>query len=739
MRLYLCEKPSQGTDLAKHVGCAQRGNGSARGNNAAVTWCIGHLLEQAQPQAYGEQFAKWSLESLPVMPSPWQMNVVERTKGQFSIVRELLRTATEVVIATDADREGEVIAREVLSVCGYRGAISRLWLNSFDGASVKQGLTMLMPEPQTRNLYYSGLGRARADWLMGMNLTRALTTAFSTGGKGGVLHCGRVQTPLLGLIVRRERAIAAFKPKTHYTLDVAFSIQGMTVPMDWVMPKEITDADGHCVSSDKVKAAVATITGRAGRVTSVDATPESELAPLPYYLGSLQKDANKRYGMKPTEVLSICQALYETYKAITYPRTDSEYLPSAMWHEVPQVLEAITSIDPAIKTLVGLVQLSKPGRCFNDSKVTGHFAIIPNTNTQVNVNAMKRNEQLIYDLIRRRYIAQFLGEHKYTKTTLQVTCEGLLFSKVGKATVEPGWLRSDLPPQAVKANSVKANDAAVVLPNCKVDDQALNVRAEAQTKKTKPPERYNDASLLTAMESIDKEIDDPRLKAVMRDKEKAGIGTEATRGDTIAGLVQREYIAYSGKQILPTERGVGLIELLEKTVPSVVDPVLTAIWEDNLSQVEKGNKPLKEFEGEIASWLVQVIEDIRAKAGTVQVSGLAATQQASEATKPTAANTKCPQCGAVAMQSRNGAYGAFWKCGACQATANDVNGSPVMRVHKQEDADLAAKPSVTSPAGQSCPTCRLGKLQLRNMKDSDKQFWGCSRFKDGCRHFVWAK
>ncbi|NJM43838.1 MAG: hypothetical protein HC858_07425 [Brachymonas sp.] len=358
MRLYLCEKPAQGADLAKHVGCSQRSNGSYSGSNAAVSWCIGHLLEQAAPDAYGEGFAKWTLDSLPVLPNPWQMNVVERTKSQFSVVRDLLKKATEVVIATDADREGEVIAREVLSVCGYRGAVSRLWLNSHDAASVKKGLTKLWPETQTRNLYFSGLGRARADWMMGMNLTRALTTAFSAGGKGSVLHCGRVQTPVLGLVVRRERAIAGFKPKTHFTLDAAFSIHGMTVPMDWVMPKEMVDPDGHCVNLELVKNAVAKIQGRTGRVTGVQSTPERELSPLPYYLGSLQKDANKRYGMKPNEVLEICQALYETYKATTYPRTDSEHLPSAMWHEVPQVLEAISAIDTDIKPLVGLVQLS---------------------------------------------------------------------------------------------------------------------------------------------------------------------------------------------------------------------------------------------------------------------------------------------------------------------------------------------------------------------------------------------
>ncbi|NJM43839.1 MAG: hypothetical protein HC858_07430 [Brachymonas sp.] len=371
--------------------------------------------------------------------------------------------------------------------------------------------------------------------------------------------------------------------------------------------------------------------------------------------------------------------------------------------------------------------------------MTGHFAIIPNTNTQVSVKSMKRNEQLVYDLIRRRYIAQFLGDHKFTKTTLQVTCESLVFSKVGKATVEQGWLRSELPPQAAKASSVKASDAAVVLPNCQLGDQALNVRAEAQTKKTKPPERYTDATLLTAMESIDKEIDDPRLKAVMREKEKAGIGTEATRGDTIAGLVQREYIAYSGKQIQPSERGTGLIELLEKTVPSVVDPVLTAIWEDNLSQVEKGSKPLKEFELEVASWLTQIIDDVRGKAGTVQVQGLHATQQRVQGGKPQPEGAKCPKCNAMAMQLRNGAYGAFWKCGGCQATANDVNGVPVIREQRAAQPATVTQVPPANLAGQTCPSCSEGKLQLKNMKDSDKQFWGCSRFRDGCRHFVWAK
>ena len=765
MKLYLCEKPNQAKDIAPFVGARNRGEGCIMGDGVAVTWCIGHLLEQAKPEHYVPAIKNWNLDLLPVIPEFWHMDVKEKVKSQFKVVAQLLKQATLVVIATDADREGEVIAREVLQLTGYRGGVSRLWLKALDADSIKKGLSRLKPEAETRNLYFSGLGRARSDWLTGMNVTMALTTAFGSGGRGGVLHCGRVQTPVLGLIVRRERAIANFKPKTHYVLDARFEILGTVVPMDWVVPGAALDADGHCVQSGVIEAVAKRIERKVGRVSDVASTPEKELAPLPYYLGSLQKEGSRRFGLKAQGVLDACQALYEKHKATTYPRTDCEYLPESMFAEVPGILQALVQVDASLKPLVELTKVGAVGRCFNDKKMTAHHAIIPTANANVRVADMSKTEQIVYEMIRRRFIAQFLGDHLFTKTVLSVVCESERFTKTGKATVNPGWKRAELQ-EAVSTAKPKSDDAAaplVALPTCKVGDQALNVHAASATKKTEPPKRYNEGTLIAAMESIDKEIDDPRFKQVMQSKEKAGIGTEATRGAIIEGLMTREYVVTEKKSLLPAPRGVQLIELLEKIAPQLVDPVLTAHWEERLSQVEAGKVQLVQFEGEIKAWLSAIVQAIKEKAGTVRIGGGGSgDKRPANQAKQAATGPQCPSCGKGSLRQINGSKGVFWGCSGfregCKATFQDDAGKPALggqRVYSvnggkqvspapagapaNASTGQASQPVVTQNlAGTVCTTCGQGKLQLRNMSNSPKQFWGCSGF-PACRHFAWAK
>lgn len=407
MKLYICEKPSQAKDLAPHIGTRSRVIGAFMGNDLAVTWCVGHLVEHTKPEHYVSELASWNLDLLPVLPERWAVTVKPSVKAQFDIVVRLIREADEVVIATDADREGEVIAREMMQIAGYRGPVSRLWLSAMDTASVRKALAQLLPGSKTLPLYYSGLGRGHADWLAGMNLTMALTKAFGTGGKDGTLHFGRVQTPVLALIVRRERAIHDFVPKVHYDLKTVFDLSGTGVPMQWIVPAGLVDAAGHATDHGKVKAVAARVQGRTGRVDSVATTPEREVAPLLFSLGSLQREASARYGLKAAAVLDACQALYETHKATTYPRTDCEHLPVSMFAEVPNVLAAITTIDPSMKALAAKSQLQSPGRAFNDAKITAHHAIIPTTNGAVRLAGFTKTERLVYDLVRRRYLGSF--------------------------------------------------------------------------------------------------------------------------------------------------------------------------------------------------------------------------------------------------------------------------------------------------------------------------------------------
>jgi DNA topoisomerase III len=763
MKLFICEKPSQAKDIAPFVGASNRGNGSITGTDVTVTWCIGHLLEQASMEDYDPALKTWSLDTLPFVPDSWRMYVKKPVESQFRVVRDLLKTASEVVIATDADREGEVIAREVMAHCGYRGAVSRLWLSALDAASVKKALAKPKTEAQTRNLYFSGLGRARADWLMGMNMTRGLTTAFSARG---ALHCGRVQTPVLGLIVRRERAILTFVSKPFFTLDARFQIQGSLVPMNWApsdasLAKLTRDADGRCLVRAEIEAVASKIKDRVGRVTGVATTPKAEKAPMLYYLGSLQKEASARFGIKATQVLDACQSLYEKHKATTYPRTDCENLPTSMFGDVPAILQALVQVDPAMKPIVAYARVEQPGRVFNDSKVTAHHAIIPTANTHVHVASMTKIEAMVYELIRRRFVAQFMGDHKYAETLLNVVCEGEAFSKTGKTTTEPGWLRAEpkaeAKPKAAGSGSAKSEEAApelVAMPSTQAGDQALNVHAECVSKKTEPPKRYTEGTLISAMESIDKEIDDPRMKAVMRNKEKAGIGTDATRADTIEKLLSREYIVTDKKYLKPTEKGIKLIELLEQVAPGVVDPVLTALWEDQLAQVEAGKLELKVFESELANWLGTMIDGFKAKAGSVQIAGSdkngkSSSAKVSGSTREYKAESgpQCPGCGKGHLRSITGARGVFWGCSGyrdgCKATYADFEGKPQMDKPATKPSASGANGSAKAFTnenlnGQPCPTCGSGTLSLRNLKDTGKQFWGCSGFPE-CRHFVWAK
>ncbi len=382
MRLFICEKPSQAQSIAPHVGAKVRGNGCLTGPGVTVTWAIGHLLEQAKPEHYNPALKSWNLNLLPVIPEHWMMEVKSKTRDQYAIVARLLSQASEVIIATDADREGEVIAREIMEINGYRGPVSRLWLSAFDDASIRKAMARLLPGEKTLPMYHAGMGRGRADWLAGMNLTMALTSAFGAGGKGGTLHCGRVQTPVLALIVRRERAIAAFVPKTHYQLAASFLLAGVEVPMAWQPDAALQDKEGHVTDRARAASLAQRVAGKTGRVSRVETTPERESAPLPYSLGALQREASARFGMKAKAVLDAAQALYEKHKATTYPRTDCEHLPQSMIGEAQATLEAIAIVSPELKSpaQAGLQAAGKPalaGRAFNDRKITAHHATSP--------------------------------------------------------------------------------------------------------------------------------------------------------------------------------------------------------------------------------------------------------------------------------------------------------------------------------------------------------------------------
>tara|TARA_R110001599_G_scaffold192503_1_gene387939 strand:+ start:58345 stop:60366 length:2022 start_codon:yes stop_codon:yes gene_type:complete len=637
VRVYLCEKPSQGKDIARVLGARQRGNGCYTGSGITVTWCIGHLLEIAPPEAYGEQYRRWSIEQLPIIPERWRIEVKASTKAQFQIVKRIIGQASELVIATDADREGEMIAREILDLCGYRGPIWRLWLSALNDASIRKALDTLKPGTETLPLYHSALARSRADWLIGMNLSRLFTLLGQQAGYGGVLSVGRVQTPTLKLVVDRDRSIERFVAVPYWTIETTLAQSGHSFKASWLAPDDSTDEAGRCLQESVAQtAAKALRQTREATVTLVETERVREAPPLPFDLGTLQEVCSRLLGLDVQETLDIAQALYETHKATTYPRSDCGYLPESMRAEVPIVLEALAVSDPALRPLVDGLDSQLRSRAWNDGKVTAHHGIIP-TLEPVKLSALSDKELAVYRLIRAHYLAQFLPHHEFDRTHAQLTAAGQSLRAVGKQVIESGWHRV-MPCHERETEQDDAQDQR--LPPLETGKLCTLEQVELKALKTQPPRPYTQGELIKAMKGVARLVTDPRLRQTL--KETTGIGTEATRAGIINGLLTRGYIARKGKAIRATEAAFTLID----AVPSAIaDPGTTAVWEQALDMIESGQMTLEDFIDKQSTWVAQLVQQYRSVALTI--------------TQPE--GPACPQCGA-ATHPRRGKNGVFWSC-----------------------------------------------------------------------------
>jgi len=504
-RLFLCEKPSQARDIARILGASTDGPGCLVGNGVTVTWCFGHLFELAYPESYDPGLKVWSLESLPIIPDSWRMELKAKASKQFTHIKRLLGKATEVVIATDADREGELIAREVLAHCNWRGPTKRLWLSALDPASVRKALSNIMPGEKTEPLYRAGLARLQADWLMGMNLTRLYTILGRMQGGNGVLSVGRVQTPTLRLVVDRDRAIENFKPKTYWTVSGTFEVPAGRFQAKWMPPEAVVDQEGHCVKEDLARAVAKRSRNATGTISRVETERKKEAPPLPFDLNTLQQMADRRYGLEVQKTLDLAQSLYETHKAVSYPRTDSRYLPVSQFLEASDVLAAMRASDPRIGHLIDEADTEIRSRAWNDSKVTAHHAIIP-TQAVVDVGAMNRDEFRIYDLIRRQYLAQFFPRHEYDRTVLEVLAGDDRFVASGQMERVAGW-------KAVLGSSTDDEDETKArLPSVEERQPVEVLSAEVMEKKTSPPPRFTQGSLVSAMKNVAKVVTDEDLR-----------------------------------------------------------------------------------------------------------------------------------------------------------------------------------------------------------------------------------
>ncbi|MFI8748041.1 DNA topoisomerase III [Pseudomonas sp. NPDC077186] len=639
MRLFLCEKPSQGKDIARVLGAGQRGNGCYSGAGSVVTWCIGHLIEAAPPEAYGEQYKRWALEQLPIIPERWRVEPKATTAAQLKIVKQLVGQASELVIATDADREGEMIAREIIELCGYRGPIQRLWLSALNDASIRKALGALKPSNETLPLYYTALARSRADWLVGMNLSRLFTLLGRQAGYDGVLSVGRVQTPTLALVVTRDREIARFVSVPYWVVEVALSAGGQSFLANWIAPDGCSDDAGRCLqqavaqqAADRLRAA-----GNA-QVVSVETVRVREAPPLPFDLGTLQELCSRRFGLDVQETLDIAQSLYETHKAMTYPRSDSGYLPESMFAEVPAVLSAVLATDPSLRPLLEQLDRTQRSRAWNDGKVSAHHGIIP-TLEPANLAAMSDKERAVYRLIRAHYLAQFLPHHEFDRTTAQLLCGGQTLQAVGKQVIIPGWHQL----LAMSETDNTDGDAAPrsqVLPALREGLSCQVGRVDLKALKTLPPKPYTQGDLVKAMKGVAKLVTDPRLKQKL--KETTGIGTEATRASIIKGLLDRGYLLKKGRTVRTSEAAGTLID----AVPAAItDPGTTAVWEQALDMIEAGDMTLETFVAKQSMWITQLVQQYRGASLAIKLPE----------------GPACPLCGSATRQ-RTGKTGPFWSC-----------------------------------------------------------------------------
>lgn len=620
MRLFLCEKPSQGRDIAKSIGANKRGNGYYEGAGCVVTWCIGHLVETAPPEAYGEELKKWSLETLPIVPKQWQMVVSKSTASQYKVVKALLSKATELIIATDADREGEMIARELVDLCKYRGPIKRLWLSALNDASIQKALGQLKPGHETESLYHSALGRSRADWLIGMNLTRLFTLLGQRAGYQGVLSVGRVQTPTLKLVADRENQVKNFVPVPFWNLDVILQAEGVAFAARWQCPEHLADEAGRCINQADAQAAEQQIKS-AGQAAVQQLTIERkrEQPPLPYELGELQKVCSGKFGLGAQATLDTVQALYETHKVVTYPRVDTGYLPENMHCEAPSILKAMGQSDPQLGHLLSQSNPELKSRAWNDSKVTAHHGIIP-TNEVADLSRLSQVERGVYELIKLRYLAQFFPAHEFDKTDVILTAAGYTLKASGKKIVLPGWrltlMENGNAEHSEDEPDNKDDDSNQELPQLVEGQSYPVIGSKVVARSTKAPSLFTEGTLIEAMKQVGRYVTDPRLKAKLR--ETTGIGTNATRAGIIKNLLDRKLILPKGKRHLTASSEAH--DLLAAVPAAISNPGTTAIWEQALDMVESGELTLDSFVAKQSTWITGIVDKYQNQPFNIKVT-----------------------------------------------------------------------------------------------------------------------
>ncbi|WP_022940269.1 DNA topoisomerase III [Psychromonas hadalis] len=601
MKLYIAEKPSLARAIAEALpkphrkadGCIHVGNGDV------VSWCIGHLLTQVDPEAYDPIYKKWQFEHLPIIPDKWKLKSTPRTSKQLAILKKLIKQADQLVHVGDPDREGQLLVDEVIHFSGVKGKklqqTERCLVSDLTTNAVKRSLKQLRSNQEFVALSTSALARTRADWLYGLNLTRVYTLQAQKSGYKGVISVGRVQTPLLGLVTRRDEQIEAFVSKPFYEVlahlktDKNEQFSAKWKPSESCVKYQ--DEEGRVVVKGLAENVASRITNQDAVVSAFSAKNKNQIAPLPYNLSSLQIDAAKRFHYSAQQVLDCCQALYERHKLITYPRSDSRYLPRNHHSQASAVTNAIANNESSLKPHATNADLTIKGRAWNDKKIDAHHAIIP-TDSRKLLSSLDSMSQNIYRLIARQYLMQFFPDYCYAECIAEVEINGGLFVAKAKSKVSDGW-----------KVLVDRQEKDTYLPNLKKGQLLFCEKGEVLEKNTQPPAYFTDATLLAAMSNITRFVKDPSLKAIL--KETDGLGTEATRAGIIELLFKRQFLKRTGKVIQATEVGRKLIQSLPETLTL---PDMTAQWEMQLNAISEKKQSYNGFVLPLQTQLTAMIE-----------------------------------------------------------------------------------------------------------------------------------
>ncbi len=667
--LVLAEKPSVAREIAKILGCRQNGEGCIIGDKYIVTWALGHLVTLAEPEVYSKEYSEWSLEYLPMLPKKMQLVVIKETSKQYNAVQKLLRQpdVNEIIIATDSGREGELVARWILIKAGCTKPAKRLWISSQTDKAVRDGFKNLRNATDYYNLFLSAQARAEADWLVGLNVTRALTCKFNAS-----LSAGRVQTPTLAMIVEREDEIKNFKPREFYTVKAKF---------DGFSAIWMNNSQSRLFERQSADDVAARVQGQTGIVIEVNKQYRHKAPPAAYDLTELQRDANRKYAYTAKETLSLMQSLYERHKLLTYPRTDSRYITDDIVPTLPVRLQAI-AVGSYREAALSLLK-SRPLNTryiVDNARVTDHHAIIP-TEEPVNLLKLSPQEKNIYDLVVRRFLAVLSAAFEYEETRLTVQVGKERFYAKGKMVINPGWKQAysqDLISDEEEGDSdLREQSLPKINQGAKLPVRSCSV----ETGKTKPPARYNEATLLTAMENPGGK----ELGSEMRDilKNTSGLGTPATRADIIEKLFNSFYVERRGKEIIPTSKGIQLIKIVPKDLKSAE---LTAKWEQELALIAQGRVKNDVYIAKIKDYSGSLVKAVIASEAKYVHDNLT--------------REKCPDCEKFLLEVK-GKRGLMLVC---------------------PDRECGYRKSLVVETNARCPNCHK-KLEMRG--EGEKRLFSC--------------